>query len=174
MGRTKFYVQFRGRFEASINSLSLLFVWDFHACPSVCVEKDSKKPRPLKIIFFHQFLPKLETHHNQFSPSYRVVLNMERVVIKKPNRMKLVPLGESEPLTCNCFPPTITGTHNRKMELFARSSKAAIHKLLVLSLLTILAFVSLMTLLRFLSRLCLVSLLSLMTKDKNTNTWNWS
>ena len=60
------------------------------------------------------------------------------------------------------------------MELFARISKAIIHKLLVLSFLTILAFVSLMTLLRFLSRLCLVSLLSLMTKDKNTNTWNWS
>ena len=105
MGRTKFYVQFRGRFEASINSLSLLFVWDFHACPSVCVEKDSKKPRPLKIIFFHQFLPKLETHHNQFSPIYMVVLNMERVVIKKPNRMKLVPLGESQPPNLQLFPP---------------------------------------------------------------------
>ena len=36
---------------------------------------------------------------------------------------------------------------------------------------TILAFLSLMTPLRFLSLLCLVSLLSLMTKDKNTNTW---
>ena len=35
---------------------------------------------------------------------------------------------------------------------------------------TTLAFLSLMTPLRFLSLLCLVSLLSLMTKDKNTNT----
>ena len=105
MGRTKLYVQFRGRFEASINSLSLLFVWDFHACPSVCVEKDSKKPRPLKITCFHQFLPKLETHLNQFPPRYMVVLNMERVVIKKPNRMELVPLGESEPPNLQLFPP---------------------------------------------------------------------
>ena len=58
-----------------------------------------------KINFFHQFLPKLETHHNQFSPRYMVVLNMERVVIKKPNRMKLVPLGESEPPNLQLFPP---------------------------------------------------------------------
>ena len=97
---------------------------------------------------------------------------MERVVIKKPNRMKLVPLGESEPPNLQLFPPlSITGTHNRKMELFARISKAVIHKLLVLSLLTILAFLSLMSLLRFLSLLFLVSLPSfMMTKDKNTNT----
>ena len=105
LSRTKFYVEFRGRFEASIISLSLLFVWDFHVCPSVCVEKDSKKPRPLKIIFFHQFLPKLETHQHQFFPRYMVVLNMERVVIKKPNRMKLAPLGESEPPNLQLFPP---------------------------------------------------------------------
>ena len=30
---------------------------------------------------------------------------MERVVIKKPNRMKLVPLGESEPPNLQLFPP---------------------------------------------------------------------
>ena len=63
---------------------------------------------------------------------------MGRVVIKKPNRMKLVPLGESEPPNLQLFPPiSITGTHNRKMELIARISKAVIHKLRVLSLLTI-------------------------------------
>ena len=30
---------------------------------------------------------------------------MGRVVIKKPNRMKLVPLGESEPPNLQLFPP---------------------------------------------------------------------
>ena len=57
-------------------------------------------------MWVHHSCPKLETHHNQFPPNiYIVVLNMGRVVIKKPNRMKLVPLGESEPPNLQLFPP---------------------------------------------------------------------
>ena len=58
-------------------------------------------------MWVHHSCPKLETHHNQFPPNIYivVVLNMGRVVIKKPNRMKLVPLGESEPPNLQLFPP---------------------------------------------------------------------
>ena len=57
-------------------------------------------------MWVHHSCPKLENHHNQFPPNiYIVVLNMGRVVIKKPNRMKLVPLGESEPPNLQLFPP---------------------------------------------------------------------
>ena len=53
------------------------------------------------------FLPKVGNPSQSISPQYIyiVVLNMGRVVIKKPNRMKLVPLGESEPPNLQLFPP---------------------------------------------------------------------